>query len=69
MTTFHIEFLKPAIVEGRAYEPFSFAEPNKCFLETCRGKRRRFMTRQKAHDFLRECFGQDYNKIAIVREN
>lgn len=67
-TRYGIEFLAPAVVEGREYQQFSMATPDRSVLKTATGRRRTFKSRLNAFDWAVECFGQGYRNVVRIFE-
>lgn len=64
--TYKIEFIRPAMVEGRWYQPFSIQNPISCTLRTHNGKERIFRSMATAVRFATECFGENYKETLRI---
>jgi hypothetical protein len=68
MTTYNIEVLKNAIIEGREYVPSEHAWQGHATVMTCTGKDRRFNSMGSAVKFATECFGPNYRETLRIYE-
>lgn len=63
---YRIEFIKPVILEGREYQPFSFQTPDKNFPVTATGRQRQFRDVGTAVTWAMERFGKGYKSVLRI---
>jgi hypothetical protein len=63
---YRIEFIRPVIIEGRDYQPFSFQYPDQWFPRTATGREKMFRRLDAAVTWASERFGDGYKSVLRI---